>query len=147
MASATSPPSPTLSQLPPVPGSPTYSYASTAANPLSQYNLPLPPPPQPAHAVLTKADLEHSQTAYADLLSSAKSYRLALAALSTAASSFGSALEACARLKEARADALLPPHPGPGGARGGAPLSMSNSFHAGKASTCTADALLTVAGL
>ncbi|KAK0749588.1 hypothetical protein B0T18DRAFT_307426, partial [Schizothecium vesticola] len=143
--------SPTLSQLPAMPASPTYSYASTAANPLSQYNLPPPPPPQPAHAVLTKADIEHSQTAYADLLSSAKSYRLALAALSTAASTFGSALEACARLKEARADTLLPSPshnpPGGGDSRGGAPpFSMSSSFHAAP-STCTADALLTVAGL
>lgn len=150
----TAPPSPTLSQLPAMPASPTYSYASTAANPLSQYNLPPPPPPQPAHAVLTKADLEHSQTAYADLLSSAKSYRLALAALSTAASTFGSALEACARLKEARADTLLPspshnPPGGGGGDSGGGgapPFSMSSSFHVAP-STCTADALLTVAGL
>ncbi|KAK0656484.1 hypothetical protein B0T16DRAFT_399482 [Cercophora newfieldiana] len=143
------PPSPTLSQLPPVPGSPTYSYASTAANPLSQYNLPLPPPPQPAHAVLTKADLEHSQTAYADLITSAKSYRLALGTLSTAASAFGSALEACARLKEARAEALPSQNPPLGGGpnTGGIPFSLSSSFHANKASTCTADALLTVAGL
>ncbi|KAL2136400.1 hypothetical protein VTI74DRAFT_3834 [Chaetomium olivicolor] len=129
--------SPTPSQLPPIPASPTYSYASTA-NPLSQYNLPLPPPPRPIHAVLTKADLEKSQTAYADLLASAKAYRLALASLSTAASAFGSALESCARLKEARADALVGP------AAGGA--SLSNSFTA-KASSCTADTLLTVAGL
>ncbi|KAK5654382.1 hypothetical protein OQA88_7291 [Cercophora sp. LCS_1] len=149
-ATTTSPPSPTLSQLPPVPASPTYSYASTAANPLSQYNLPLPPPPRPAHAVLTKADLEHSQTAYADLLTSAKAYRLALASLSTAASAFGSALEACARLKEARADALPPINPNPPNHQtsGGGVFSMSSSFHAAaKASTCTADALLTVAGL
>lgn len=147
------PPSPTLSQLPPVPASPTYSYASTAANPLSQYNLPLPPPPRPAHAVLTKADLEQSQAAYSDLITSAKSYRIALAALSTAASAFGSALEACARLKEARAEALSPPpSSGPGHPPPGVPgtFSMSSSFHAAanmKASTCTADALLTVAGL
>jgi len=148
------PPSPPLSQLPPVPASPTYSYASTAANPpLSQFNLPLPPPPRPAHAVLTKADLEHSQAAYSDLITSAKSYRIALAALSTAASAFGSALEACARLKEARAEALSPPpSSGPGlpppGMSG--TFSMSSSFHGAanmKASTCTADALLTVAGL
>jgi len=141
------PPSPTLSQLPPVPASPTYSYASTAANPLSQYNLPLPPPPRPAHAVLTKADLEHSQTAYTDLLTSAKSYRLALAALSTSASAFGSALESCARLKEARASALQSQSPHGGGNRDNIPFSLSSSFHANKASTCTADALLTVAGL
>ncbi|KAK4209876.1 hypothetical protein QBC37DRAFT_443089 [Rhypophila decipiens] len=131
------PPSPSPSQLPPVPLSPTYSYASTANPTLSQYNLPLPPPPRTgAHAVLTKADLEHSQQAYADLISTAKSYRLALASLSTAASSFGSALESCARLKEARADALGP-------AAGGA--SLSNSFNT--KGSCTADTLLTVAGL
>ncbi|KAK4242002.1 hypothetical protein C8A03DRAFT_40573 [Achaetomium macrosporum] len=133
---AANPPSPpTPSQLPPIPASPTYSYASTA-NPLSQYNLALPPPPRPAHAVLTKTDLEHSHAAYAGLLSSAKAYRLALASLSTAASAFGSALESCARLKEARADALGPPQ--------GAPLS--NSFTT-KQTACTADTLLTVAGL
>ncbi|KAK1826692.1 hypothetical protein QBC39DRAFT_428831 [Podospora conica] len=145
----TTPPSPTLSQLPAMPASPTYSYASTAANPLSQFNLPPPPPPQPAHAFLTKADIEHSQTAYADLLSSAKSYRLALAALSTAASTFGSALEACARLKEARADTVLPSpsnKPQGGGGGGDPPFSMTSSFHVAP-STCTADALLTVAGL
>jgi len=135
---------------------------------------------------LTKADLEHSQTAYADLLSSAKAYRLALASLSTAASAFGSALESCARLKEARADALhsvfhhnansissghhsgaggilgaerggsgagaggggggIGGTPGVGGAGGGLGGSlMSNSFSA--KATCTADTLLTVAGL
>lgn len=102
---------------------------------MSQYNLPLPPPPRPAHAVLTKADLESSQTAYADVLTTAKAYRLALASLSTAASAFGSALESCARLKEARADALGP----------AAGASLSNSFNT--KGTCTADALLTVAGL
>jgi hypothetical protein len=87
--------------------------------------------------VLTKADLEHSQTAYADLVTSAKSYRLALASLSTAASAFGSALESCARLKEARADTL-----GPGMPSG---ASLSNSFTT--KGVCTADTLLTVAGL
>lgn len=135
-----SPPSPATSQLPPVPSSPTYSYASTA-NPLSQYNLPLPPPPRPAHAVLTKADLEQSQAAYADLLASAKSYRLALAALSTAASAFGSALESCARLKEARADSIAGP------LAGGGSLSDSFTAAAARGSGCTADTLLTVAGL
>ncbi len=133
---ANSPPSPTASQLPPIPGSPTYSYASTA-NPLSQYNLPLPPPPRPVHAVLTKADLEHSQAAYGDLLASAKAFRVALASLSTAASAFGSALESCARLKEARADALGP---------SGSSAPLSNSFTT-KQATCTADTLLTAAGL
>lgn len=108
-----------------MPASPTISFASTT-NPLSQFNLPLPPPPpHHAHAVLTKADLQHSQAAYADLLASAKAYRVALAALGGAASSFGSALESCSRLKEARAPALG--HD----ARG----------------ACSADALLTVGGL
>lgn len=126
--------SPTPSQLPPVPGSPTYSVASTA-NPISQFNLPLPPPPRPAHAVLTKADLEQSQQAYADLISSAKAYRVALAALSTAASSFGSALESCARLKEARAEAISP--------AGSAPISTGLATKG----SCTADTLLSASGL
>ncbi|KAH6689513.1 hypothetical protein F5X68DRAFT_267996 [Plectosphaerella plurivora] len=130
--------SPTPSQLPPVPASPTYSYASTA-NPLSTYNLPLPPPPRPVHAVLSKADLDASQAAYADLLTTAKSYRVALAALSTASSAFGSALEACARLKEARAEPLGPTPQG---------ASLSNSFHAAAAgSSCTADPLMSASGV
>ncbi|POR33704.1 Protein IVY1 [Tolypocladium paradoxum] len=128
------PATPTPSQLPPVPSSPVYSIASTA-NPIAQFNLPLPPAPRPAHAVLTKADLEHSQDAYADLLASAKAYRLALASLSTAASSFGSALEACARLKEARAEPIGP-----------ASASMTASFTTARGA-CTADTLLSAAGV
>ncbi|KAK3948922.1 hypothetical protein QBC32DRAFT_46193 [Pseudoneurospora amorphoporcata] len=155
-----SPPSPTLSQLPPVPSSPTYSYASTANPNLSQFNLPLPPPPKQAHAVLTKHDLEASQAAYADLLSSAKAFRLALTSLSTAASAFGSALESCARLKEARAEQIVSDPPNRGGSpvqggqgQGGGPppLLINNSFISAAQgttkSTCTADTLLTVAGL
>ncbi|KAF5719164.1 phospholipid-binding protein [Fusarium globosum] len=135
MASETTsrPVSPTPSQLPPVPGSPVYSLASTA-NPLSQYNLPLPPPPRSSHAVLTKADLELSQQAYSDLVASAKGYRLALAALSTAASTFGSALEACARLKEARAEPI-----GPSG------TNMTASFTT--KGSCTADTLMSASGV
>lgn len=121
------PPSPSPSQLPPVPASPTFTYASTT-HPLSTYNLPLPPPPRPLHAVLTKSDLDNSTNAYTSLLSTAKSYRQALATLSTAASSFGSALESCARLKEARADILCPP--------------SSSSAH-----STTSDSLLAAAGL
>jgi hypothetical protein len=85
--------------------------------------------------VLTPADLEQSQAAYSDLIAGAKSYRVALAALGTAASAFGSALESCARLKEARADALGPP----------AAASLSNSFNA--KGSCTADNLLAAAGV
>lgn len=73
--------------------------------------------------------------AYSDLLATAKSYRIALASLSTAASAFGSALEACARLKESRADALGPP--------GGA--SLTNSFTT--KGSCTADLLLGASGV
>jgi hypothetical protein len=128
------PPSPTLSQLPPVPGSPVFSLASTA-NPISSYNLPLPPPPPPraAPAILTKADLAASQTAYADLLSSAKTYRQALAALGVASSTFGSALESCARLKEAKAEALPPADK--------TPPPLSNAFSLDAGGPCTADAL------
>lgn len=128
------PPSTAPSKLPPVPSSPSYSVASTA-NPLSQFNLPHPPPPRPAHAVLTKADLEQSQHSYSDLVTSAKSYRIALASLSTAASAFGSALESCARLKEARADAIGP----------AASAALSTSFTT--KGSCTADDLMGASGV
>lgn len=130
------PPSPTPSQLPPVPGSPVYSIASTA-NPLSSFNLPLPPAPRPSHAVLTKQDLESSHLAYADLVASAKSYRLALATLSTAASSFASALESCARLKESRAEPI---------GHHAAGAAMTASFTTTKGA-CTADTLLSASGV
>ncbi|KAG8406741.1 hypothetical protein J3458_021073 [Metarhizium acridum] len=129
------PPSPTPSQLPPVPSSPVYSIASTA-NPLSSFNLPLPPAPRPSHAVLTKKDLESSHLAYSDLVASAKSYRLALATLSTAASSFASALESCARLKESRAEPIGHHAAGAG---------MTASFTTKGA--CTADTLLSASGV
>lgn len=127
-------PSPTPSKLPPIPSSPAYSYASTALPLGSTFNLPLPPPPILLHSILSKSDVEASQTAYSDLLSTAKAYRTALASLSTCASAFGSALEACARLKEARSEGLEPP--------GG---SLSNSFAA--KGTCTADSLLAASGV
>ncbi|KAJ2904904.1 hypothetical protein MKZ38_006945 [Zalerion maritima] len=129
--------SPSLSQLPPVPGSPTYSYASTA-NPITRFSLPPPPPPPPPHLHLTKQDLARSQEAYSDLISSAKVYRQALATLSTAASSFGSALESCARLKEARAErtGTIPVNVG-----------MTTSFTTSPSGTVTADTLLSASGL
>ncbi|KAK1964163.1 hypothetical protein LY78DRAFT_659625 [Colletotrichum sublineola] len=132
------PSTPTPSQLPPVPSSPVYSLASTA-NPFSSYHLPLPPPPRPLHAVLTKSDLELSQAAYSDLTQTAKSYRTALASLSDAASAFGSALESCARLKEARAESLS------SASQPGAALSAS--FTAGAKGACTADLLLSASGV
>ncbi|PHH67658.1 hypothetical protein CDD83_6479 [Cordyceps sp. RAO-2017] len=69
------------------------------------------------------------------MVASAKAYRLALASLSSAASAFGSALEACARLKEARAEPI-----GPAG--GG----MTASFAASRAA-CTADPLMSASGV
>ncbi|GAP90239.1 putative phospholipid-binding protein [Rosellinia necatrix] len=124
----------------PLPGSPTYSYASTA-NRLSTFNLPMPPPPRPAHTVLTKADLEQSHLAYSELLATAKSYRIALASISTAASAFGCALEACARLKESRADSLLNL---PAGGHG---ISLLSNSYTMRATSCTADHLLSASGV
>ncbi|KAG5985931.1 hypothetical protein E4U54_005738 [Claviceps lovelessii] len=160
-AACSRPVSPSPSQLPPIPSSPVYSLASTA-HPISQYSLPLPPAPRPSHAVLTQSDLEASQQAYSELLASAKSYRLALAALSDAASQFGAALEACARLKEARAEPVAGfagphAHHGGGGGGGGA-TSMSGSFTShhhhhhhllalAPRGVCTADTLLSASGV
>ncbi|ROV98705.1 hypothetical protein VMCG_06823 [Cytospora schulzeri] len=104
---------------------------------MSTFTLPLPPPPpQQQHAVLTKADLASSQKSYADLLTTAKSYRVALATLSNAASAFGSALESCARLKEARADSI---HLAAAAPTAPAPVTSESG--------CTADTLLAAAGV
>ncbi|KAI1351077.1 hypothetical protein F5Y01DRAFT_283954 [Xylaria sp. FL0043] len=130
----------------PLPGSPTYSYASTA-NQLSSFNLPMPPPPKPSHTVLSKADLEQSQLAYTELLATAKSYRVALASLSTAASAFGCALEACARLKESRADSLLNLPTGGGSALSVLPPPSSNTYYPARSTSCTADHLLSASGV
>jgi hypothetical protein len=86
--------------------------------------------------VLNKGDLELSQAAYADLISSAKAYRLALAALSASASNFGSSLETCARLKEARSDAVN---------AGNGMGNLTNSWNA--KGSCTADSLLAASGV
>ncbi|KAI0534415.1 hypothetical protein GGR58DRAFT_483051 [Xylaria digitata] len=123
-----------------LPGSPTYSYTSTT-NQLSSFNLPMPPPPRPSHTVLSKADLEQSQLAYSDLLATAKSYRVALASLSTAASAFGCALEACARLKESRADSLL------NVPAGSSAIPELSTGYPPKATSCTADHLLSASGV
>src|SRR5271168_4070042 len=103
-SAADRPPSPPPRKLPPIPASPTFSYASTSNPLLSTYNLPLPPPPQNTHLHLSTAALKASQTAYTNLPSTPKPYRTSLAALSLSASNFGSALEECARLKEARSE-------------------------------------------
>ncbi|KAL4723437.1 hypothetical protein ACLX1H_009934 [Fusarium chlamydosporum] len=95
---------------------------SEASRPVSPTPSQLPPVPG-------------SPQAYSDLVASAKSYRLALAALSTAASTFGSALEACARLKEARAEPI-----GPSGS-----TNMTASFST--KGSCTADMLMSASGV
>ncbi|PHH80439.1 hypothetical protein CDD82_1738 [Ophiocordyceps australis] len=151
------PGSPTLSQLPPVPSSPVYSLLSTSTTrPVSHFNLaiplPPPPPPPPAHAILTKADLARSQDAYAELLASAKTYRRALATLSTAASAFACALEACARLNEARAHPVGPSVAAsaavPAAAAAATPsLSSPNGPSPAARAAPTADTLLAAAGL
>ncbi|KAI9786456.1 MAG: hypothetical protein M1839_006916 [Geoglossum umbratile] len=126
-------PAPFAGDLPPVPPSPS-SIASTANPPISTLNLPLPPqPPSQTYPVLAKADLQKSQEAYTDLLSTAKAYRVALSALSTAASAFGTALESCARLKEARSPPLFNPS------------SISTSYTT--AGLCTADSLMAASGV
>ena len=105
-----------------------------AIAPPSIPHVPPPPAPQPSsahtHPYLSPADQALSQKAYTELLSSAKTYRLALATLSTAASSFGSALESCARLKEARSSPLYTP---------------STSYTT--AEPCSADPILAAAGI
>ncbi|KAL1887475.1 hypothetical protein Cpir12675_006530 [Ceratocystis pirilliformis] len=116
-----------------VPSSPAYSVASTA-RPASQYTVPVPQAARPVQSILTKADLSQSQDAYGDLLTTAKSYRVALATLSSSASAFGAALESCARLKEARADAVNA-------------VPASSAAAAVTKGTCTADLLLSAAGV
>ena len=134
------PPSPPASKHWPAPGSPTYSYTSTPA-PVSAHGLPLPSPPLPVHSLLNKQDLAHSQQAYTDLANSAKTFRQALASLSAASSSFASAIESCARLKESRAE------------KAGSSNLVSAAGTTANFATCpasgsvTADALLAAAGL
>ncbi len=94
----------------------------------------------------SRDDTEKSRIAYETLSSSAKAYRVALGQLSGAASNFGAALEACARLKEARAE----PYPsGPfdatrGGVAGNGLMSSGSSMYE---ASCTADVLLAASGL
>ncbi|KAF8472604.1 hypothetical protein BDZ91DRAFT_790473 [Kalaharituber pfeilii] len=89
------------SGIPGLPPSPTASYTSTAVPP-STINIPIPSSSSPIPTdILSRADVAHSIAAYENLLTAAKGYRKALAAISSAASTFGAALEACARCKGA----------------------------------------------
>jgi len=97
MASPSSPSTPALNDLPPMPPSPTHSFASTAF-PTASLNIPPPPPPPLLpKSFLSRADVAASITAYEELLDSAKSYRKSLATVAAAASTFGAALESCAK--------------------------------------------------
>lgn len=95
--------------LPGMPPSPTASYTSTAVPP-STLNLQLPSssPPIPQD-ILSRADVAHSIVAYENLLTTAKTYRKALATVSAAVSSFGAALEACARCMYSKKSPITPP--------------------------------------
>ncbi|KIH87428.1 hypothetical protein SPBR_04720 [Sporothrix brasiliensis 5110] len=108
-----------------------------------------PPPPRQAFA-FSHDDTDRSRLAYETLSASAKAYRVALGQVSAAASNFGSALEACARLKEARAQPY-PPGPsargGGGSSIGGAGLLSSGSGSSLHEASCTADVLLATSGL
>ncbi|KAH8153623.1 uncharacterized protein LAJ45_02436 [Morchella importuna] len=100
MAAQTSPSTTNLHGLPPIPPSPTHSFASTAF-PTASINLPPPPPPLLPKNFLSRSDVAASILAYQGLLDAAKVYRKAMAAVAAAASSFGAALESCAKCKGA----------------------------------------------
>ncbi|CAK7236465.1 hypothetical protein SCUCBS95973_009616 [Sporothrix curviconia] len=118
-----------------------------------------PPPRQPIP--FSHDDTDTSRLAYETLSASAKAYRVALGQLSAAASNFGSALEACARLKEARAQPYPPgPYTHGGGNGGGGLLGISDAGIGGGGgvgllssgtsmheASCTADVLLATSGL
>ncbi|CAK7204292.1 hypothetical protein SEUCBS139899_007047 [Sporothrix eucalyptigena] len=108
-----------------------------------------PPPRQPIP--FSHDDTDKSRLAYETLSASAKAYRVALGQLSAAASNFGSALEACARLKEARAQPY-PPGPythgaGLGSDVGGGGVGLMSSGNSVHEASCTADVLLATSGL
>ncbi|EXF84486.1 hypothetical protein CFIO01_13440 [Colletotrichum fioriniae PJ7] len=102
---------------------------------------PLLLPPAPPATAATRPRRPHK---------SAKAYRIALASLSTAASAFGSALESCARLKEARAESLsggINGLSGGGGGGGGGGLLSASFTAGGPKGSCTADLLLSASGV
>lgn len=101
MAAQTSPSTTNLHGLPPIPPSPTHSFASTAF-PTASINLPPPPPPLLPKNFLSRSDVAASILAYQGLLDAAKVYRKAMAAVAAAASSFGAALESCAKCMASR---------------------------------------------
>ena len=117
--------------------------------------------PRPPVISFSHEDTDKSRLAYDTLAASAKAYRVALSQLSLAASNFGAALEACARLKEARAQ---PYPPGPyatggssshslmmdGGMGGSGFLGGDVGGNGGSSlyeASCTADVLLATSGL
>lgn len=107
----------TSSSLPPIPPSPTQSYASTAF-PTASLNLPSPPPPPHPNLYLSGSDVKSFIAAYESLTETAKAYRKELASVASAASAFGAALETCARCE--------PPPPSPPGAQPTGALTMEH---------------------
>lgn len=87
-------------------------------------------------------DLERSRDAYKTLLQAAKSYRHALASISISAGNLGSALEVCARLKEARNEVLQDVS-----ANNGHNIWHEESAILGDEKNCTGGTLLAASGV
>ncbi|KAG5440745.1 hypothetical protein PCK2_000181 [Pneumocystis canis] len=81
------------------PSSPTYSVTSSAQMAPTVASLCIQTAPPLPKTIITKNDISASIEAYQELLYTAKMYRHSLAQLSKTASSFGAALEKCARCK------------------------------------------------
>ncbi|EMR11444.1 hypothetical protein PNEG_00463 [Pneumocystis murina B123] len=81
------------------PSSPTYSMSSTAQIAPTVASLCYSSAPPLPKTIITKNDISTSIEAYQELLYAAKIYRNSLVQLSKTASSFGTALEKCARCK------------------------------------------------
>lgn len=138
---------PSAAQSPPTTASTMRPSLSGLAPASASFASIAPPPPRQPFP-FSHDDTDRSRLAYETLSASAKAYRVALGQLSAAASNFGSALEACARLKEARAQ---PYPPGPyarghdsAGGGGAGLMSSGSSLHE---ASCTADVLLATSGL
>ncbi|KAG5520111.1 hypothetical protein PMAC_001187 [Pneumocystis sp. 'macacae'] len=81
------------------PSSPTYSMASSAQVAPTVASLCIQTAPPLPKTIITQNDISTSIEAYQELLYAAKAYRHSLVQLSKTASSFGAALEKCARCK------------------------------------------------
>ncbi|KAG5440242.1 hypothetical protein PCANB_001812 [Pneumocystis canis] len=89
------------------PSSPTYSVTSSAQIAPTVTSLCIQTAPPLPKTIITKNDISTSIETYQELLYTAKMYRHSLAQLSKTASSFGAALEKCARCKGVGDDEIL----------------------------------------